>query len=64
MTNVLNKVIEIEDYYGNMIMVIEINDKGDIVNTIDCDVADITDDYYFDTDKELIRLQKEREEDR
>ena len=61
MEDVLNKVIEIEDYYGNTIMAIEIDEKGNIIQMSNCDVADKDGDYIFNTDKELIRLQAEEE---
>lgn len=59
MENILNKVIEIEDYNGNTIMAIEIDEKGNIKNFQDCSVADIDGDYIFNTDKELIRIQSD-----
>ena len=55
--NVLNRSIEIEDYNGNTIMAIELDNIGNIINYENCDIADIDKDYIFDTDKELIRLQ-------
>lgn len=57
--NILNKVIEIEDYNGNTIMGIEIDNLGNIVKLLNCDIADSDDDYLFFTDKELLRIQKE-----
>lgn len=57
--NILNKVIEIEDYNGNTIMGIEIDNLGNIVKVLNCDIADIDNDYLFFTDKELLRIQRE-----
>lgn len=57
--NILNKVIEIEDYNGNTIMGIEIDSLGNIVKVLNCDIADIDNDYLFLTDKELLRIQRE-----
>ncbi len=57
MENILNKVIEIEDYNGDTIMVLEIDDKGNIKQMQDCSIADIDGDYIFNTNKELIRIQ-------
>lgn len=57
MENILNKVIEIEDYNGDTIMVLEIDDKGNIKQMQDCSIGDIDGDYIFNTNKELIRIQ-------
>ena len=59
--NIINKVIEIEDYYGNTILVIETDKNGNIIKYNNCDIADITEDYIFDTEKDLIRLQVRKE---
>lgn len=59
MNNVLNKVIEIEDYNGNTIMAFVIDNNGNIEKFLNCDIADIDNDYLFNTDKELIRIQVE-----
>lgn len=59
MNNVLNKVIEIEDYNGNTIMAFVIDNNGNIEKFLSCDIADIDNDYLFNTDKELIRIQVE-----
>ncbi len=61
MGNILNKVIEIEDYYGNTIMAIEVDEKGNIKQFKNCNIADEDLDYIFDTDKTLIRLQADDE---
>jgi hypothetical protein len=60
-TNVLNRVIGIEDYNGNTIMAIEIDEKGNIVKMENCSIADIDGDTIFDTNKELMRLQADEE---
>ena len=60
MENVVNKIIEIEDYNGNTIMAISIDKNGNIDNMLNCNIADIDDDYLFNTDKELIRIQAEK----
>ena len=59
MENVVNKIIEIEDYNGNTIMAISIDKNGNIDNMLNCSIADIDGDYLFNTDKELIRIQAE-----
>ena len=56
--SLLNKVIEIEDEDGNTLFAFETNEKGDIIGLINCDIADIDEDYLLGTDKDLIRLQK------
>ncbi len=60
MESIINKVIDIEDDNGNTLMAIEIDKNGKIIKFIDCEIADITDDYLFNTDKDLIRLQSIR----
>lgn len=57
MENIKNKVIEIEDYYGNTIMYFEIDKEGNITTFGDCEIADIDDDYILETNKELVRIQ-------
>ncbi|MGN1327515.1 MAG: hypothetical protein ACI4VQ_05540 [Clostridia bacterium] len=57
MENILNKVIEIEDYNGNIIMALEIDEKGNIKQMADCSIADKDFDYIFNTNKNLIRIQ-------
>lgn len=59
--NVLNKVITIENYNGDSVMTIEIDEKGNIIRMEDCSVADLDNDYIFCTKKELIRLQADNE---
>lgn len=61
MENIVNKIIEIEDYNGNTIMAISIDKNGNIDNMLNCSIADIDDDYLFNTDKELIRIQSDNE---
>lgn len=53
------KVIEIEDYNGNTLMSFIIDENGNIKNEIDCSVADISDDYIYKSDMELIRVQSD-----
>ena len=63
MESIINKVIEIEDYNGNTLMAIEIDENGKIIKFINCEIADITnDDYLFNTNKDLIRIQKIEED--
>lgn len=57
MDNVINKVIEIEDYNGNTILAFNIDEEGNIVQFKNASVADVDGDYIFETDKELIRIQ-------
>ena len=54
-----NKVIEIEDYYGNTLMSFIVDENGNITNENNCSVADITDDYIYNSDRELIRVQSD-----
>lgn len=61
MENVVNKIIEIEDYNGNTIMAISIDKNGNIDNMLNCSIADIDGDYLFNTDKKLIRIQSDNE---
>lgn len=61
MENVVNKIIEIEDYNGNTIMAISIDKNGNIDNMLNCSIADIDGDYLFNTDKELMRIQSDNE---
>ena len=61
MENVVNKIIEIEDYNGNTIMAISIDKNGNIDNMLNCSIADIDGDYLFNTNKELIRIQSDNE---
>lgn len=55
--DIINKVIEIEDYYGNTIMAFEIDKEGKIIKFLNCNIADIENDYIFNSNKDLIRLQ-------
>jgi hypothetical protein len=56
--NIKNKVIEIEDYQGNTIGVLEIGNNH-IIKMIGFNIADIDEhDYIFNTDKPILRLQK------
>lgn len=58
--NVLNSIISIEDYNGDEIMRFYIDEKGNLENrTINCDIADITDDYFDNTDRKVIRIQSD-----
>lgn len=59
--NVLNKVITIENYNGDSVMTIEIDKLGNITRMENCSVADTDNDYIFNTDKTLIRLQADNE---
>lgn len=44
--------IKIEDYYGNDLAEIVVED-GEVIDTIDCDIADVDED----DDGEFIRIQ-------
>lgn len=57
MDNILGKVIEIEDYNGNTIMAFMIDEKGNVEQYLNCEIADEDDDYIFESDKNLIRIQ-------
>lgn len=59
METILDRVVEIEDYNGNTIMSFRVDDKGNIVDYSNMSVADIENDYIYNSDKELIRLQQE-----
>ena len=58
--NVLNSIISIEDYNGDEIMRFYIDENGNLEDrTINCDIADITDDYFEFTDRQVIRVQSD-----
>ena len=50
-------VFEIEDYYGNTVMAFTVDEKGNVVKTENCNLADVDGDYIFDTDAPLYRIQ-------
>jgi hypothetical protein len=55
-------VFEIEAYDGNTIMAFEVAVSGDeleIVRTLDCDHADTDNDYIFETEADLYRIQSD-----
>lgn len=57
-------VFEIEAYDGNTIMAFEIEVKGDeveILKTLDCSHADTDNDYIFETEADLYRIQADKE---
>lgn len=56
--NILDKVISVEDANGNTILSFRIDNKGNIIEYNNGDVADVDNDYIFNTDKELIRIQQ------
>lgn len=62
--NVLNKVIEIEDYYGNTILAFMVDNNGNIVKYQNGEIADMDEDYIFDSEKSLIRIQQIEEEEK
>lgn len=51
MENLKNKVIEIEDYNGNTIMAFNIDKNGNIRDFYNCNVADVDNDFIFNTKK-------------
>lgn len=55
---------EIEHYDGNTYMgfMLSIKDDGtvDIIKTYNCDMADVSWDYIFDTENNLYRMQAEK----
>ena len=58
--NILNSIISIEDYNGDELMRFYIDDKGNLEDrTINCDIADITDDYFEFTDRKVFRIQSD-----
>lgn len=61
MENILNKVIEIEDYKGNTILSFEIDCNGNIIQYENGEIADIAEDYVFNSNKELVRIQQIKE---
>ena len=50
MENIKNKIIEIEDWRGNTIMSFNINENGEIVDFLNCEIADI--------ENNIIRIQE------
>lgn len=57
-------VFEIEAYDGNTMMAFEIEVKGDeveIIKTLDCSHADTDNDYIFETEADLYRIQADKE---
>ena len=57
-------VFEIEAYDGSTIMAFEIEVKGDeveILKTLDCSHADTDNDYIFETEADLYRIQADKE---
>lgn len=59
MNNILNSIIVIEDYNGDEMMRFIVDEKGNIDITTNCDIADITDDYIYNTDKKVVRIQSD-----
>lgn len=57
---ILDKAIEIEDYNGNTIMGFLVGADGKIEKYYDCDIADEDDDYLFNSGKNLVRIQSNR----
>lgn len=57
-------VFEIEHYNGSAYMgfMLSIKDDGsvDVIKTSDCSLADFDEDYIFDTDNELFRIQADK----
>jgi hypothetical protein len=53
-----NSILSIENRNGETILAIEI-ENGKIKKVANGSVADITEDYIFDTNKELIRIQED-----
>lgn len=53
-----NNILSIENREGETILAIEI-ENGKIKRIADGSVADLTEDYIFNTNKELIRIQKD-----
>jgi len=52
-------VFEIEDSTGNTLMsFIWDCEKRDVLNSINCTLADIDGDYMFDTASSLVRIQQ------
>lgn len=61
MIDIKNKIIEIELPNGNTAGVMEI-ENGEIIKMIGLSYADQDRDYFFDTDKILVRLALEEKE--
>lgn len=62
MSKEINRVsFEIEHYDGDTYMgfMLSIKDDGtvEVIKTLYCDLADINEDYIFDTDNNLYRIQ-------
>jgi hypothetical protein len=65
MAKEINRVsFEIEHYNGSTYMgfVLSIKDDGtvDVIKTSECNHADTDEDYLFDTDNELLRIQADK----
>ena len=58
MFKINNSILSIENRNGETILAIEI-ENGKIKKVANGSVADITEDYIFDTNKELIRIQED-----
>ena len=58
MFKVDNNVLSIENRKGETILAIEI-ENGKIKRVANGSVADLTEDYIFNTSKELIRIQED-----
>lgn len=56
-----NTTVEIEDRNGNTIMAFIVGEdsfgKLNVLDLKDCNIADIDNDYIFDTENELFRIQ-------
>lgn len=55
-------VFEIESYEGVTMMAFEVTINGDdveITKTMDCSHADIDNDYIFETESDLYRIQSD-----
>lgn len=58
MFKINNSILSIENRNGETILAIEI-ENGKIKKVANGSVADITEDYIFSTNKELIRIQED-----
>lgn len=56
--NIKNKIIEVEDQKGNTILAFEVDENGNIIAFANGEVADIDVDTFFETNKELVRIQE------
>lgn len=53
--NILNKIVAIEDCFGNVLFKFTINKDGNIIDMEDCSIAD----EEIENEKLILRIQKD-----